>query len=271
MKTLRIMTFNMEYGGQYLYEKDESFKYINKYIKLIKRYKLDIVCFQEADFIDPKNKNIYFNITHYIAKKIKYYHHLNDNEDSGLSIISRFPIIKKYKKGTGIQIKINNQNINIFNIHPVDAPCTYCLYRSHKSYKDTPKGLSKQQSVNLSYKHKKKDLDEIFINKNVLKEPTIIMGDFNEPSHLDWPVDLPWKLSSRLYKNNFHDIVREFYPNVKKYPMYTCDIERKETITNAPERIDFIYHNQYLKSRRVKYILGTHFSDHIPIFAELSF
>jgi exonuclease III len=114
---------------------------------------------------------------------------------------------------------------------------------------------------------------------NYINDNSIILGDFNEPSHLDWndkafgnksvPAVVEWKISSFLYNNGFIDLIRFKYNCNIKYPMYTCDILRKETIINPPCRIDFIYTNIKFKELTNVYNIYSYLSDHLPIVAQL--
>ena len=70
---MKILSSNIEYGGFYLYKKFKSFSYINEYIKLIKKYDIEVICFQEAFFEanTSTNKTVKFDITKIIAIKLK--------------------------------------------------------------------------------------------------------------------------------------------------------------------------------------------------------
>ena len=162
----------------------------------------------------------------------------------------------------GCQIVIGKQKIKVFNIHLSDVPNTfYSLYKI--PYYDTPKRVSYKRAVDLSYESKQDDIKQILKNSNE-KDKVIIVGDFNEPSHLDYEVG--WKVSKTLYKHNFIDIVRYYYADASKYPLYSCDIERVENKVNIPVRVDMIYIYN-VKPKDVKYIYKSYLSDHIPILA----
>ena len=91
---------------------------------------------------------------------------------------------------------------------------------------------------------------------------SICCGDFNELSHLDGKI--PWKISAKFYQKNYIDIIRKYYPSYKKNPMYSCDIERKESHENPPLRIDMIYYKN-MEPRDAFMINNLLLSDHIPI------
>jgi endonuclease/exonuclease/phosphatase family metal-dependent hydrolase len=101
--------------------------------------------------------------------------------------------------------------------------------------------------------------------------PILIMGDFNEPSSLDWNEDTQhtashngvvysWETTRRLFQAGFIDSYREMYPNPLTHPGYTWPAAASPNnlssisqmmntgwIKNADERdrIDFIFYQNY--------------------------
>ena len=90
--------------------------------------------------------------------------------------------------------------------------------------------------------------------------PLLLLGDFNECSHLDWTaatahlyshngVVIPWKNSLMLKKAGMRDAWRELYPNPVTHPGATWPSEawKKGCTSWAPkvderDRIDFVYY-----------------------------
>ena len=90
--------------------------------------------------------------------------------------------------------------------------------------------------------------------------PVILMGDFNEPSWLDWTNEtkdlfehsgavIPWPGTLALYENSFTDAYRTFYPDVLTYPGITWPSyvhEVKSTswtpLADDRDRIDYIFY-----------------------------
>lgn len=114
--------------------------------------------------------------------------------------------------------------------------------------------------VDLSFVTKRDLIQLLMSDKNIIDNPTIIMGDFNEPSYLDYKY-IKWKTSKYLTKYGFVDIARHMYENASKYTLYTVDLYDKNY---SPERIDIIYGNKYLKPIGFKNIYNK-LSDHIPV------
>lgn len=90
--------------------------------------------------------------------------------------------------------------------------------------------------------------------------PIILMGDFNEPSHLDWTqktanrfehngVIINWPSTYELFQRGFIDAYRNFYPNELTHPGITwpSKVHGKGSTSWTPlsderDRIDFIFY-----------------------------
>ena len=129
------------------------------------------------------------------------------------------------------------------------------------------------------------------INKNTDDSPVLFLGDFNEPSHLDWTADavnagiynveVNWFVSNFMIENGFSDAYRDFYPDeVEKpgmtYPQFYLDDCKGQGI-----RIDYIYQTEEFETQDIQ-IVGDSIdlvdyyledkewpSDHFGIFADL--
>ena len=116
------------------------------------------------------------------------------------------------------------------------------------------------EAAELSFSSKSDFIQSLMSDKMITDNPTIIMGDFNEPSHLDYKY-IKWKTSKYIMKKGFVDVARRIYENVTKYPLYTVDLYDKKY---SPERIDIMYCNKGLKPVQFTNIYNK-LSDHIPI------
>ena len=79
-----------------------------------------------------------------------------------------------------------------------------------------------------------------------------MVGDFNEPSHLDWteraasaarhPIKVEYPNSLAMIKAGFTDAYRTIYPDEMKHPGYTWSSFYKfDDPTTHHDRIDFVY------------------------------
>lgn len=84
--------------------------------------------------------------------------------------------------------------------------------------------------------------------------PVALVGDFNTPSHLDWP-DVEWPVTKAAEEAGFADSYRQAHPDPVAEPGHTWS-----PVQAAPEpqdRIDFVLHRglRVLDSRT--YVSGT--------------
>jgi len=257
---IKVMSYNIENGGSSIYKKTGNMNYIKNYINIITKNDIDIVAFQEC-----KMKNI--DISKIIAKSLGYYHQYFFDKTNYYkkkyyhqSIISKYPIVSVNEYNNMCSVNVNGTIVNIVNIHLDDEPYIPYSLKGIK-YTNTPHNISnKSDVVDLSFVTKRDLIQLLMSDKNIIDSPTIIMGDFNEPSHLDYKY-IKWKTSKYIKKYGFVDIARHMYENASKYPLYTVDLYDKNY---SPERIDIIYGNKYLKPIGFKNIYNK-LSDHIPI------
>ena len=94
---------------------------------------------------------------------------------------------------------------------------------------------------------------------DTIQDPVILMGDFNEPSWLDWThktrnlydhngVEFKWPTTEKLFKQGFTDVYRSFYPDESIHPGFTWPafIEGHPSTSWSPladerDRIDYIF------------------------------
>jgi len=260
MTKIRVMSYNIEYGGLSIYKKTGNMNYVNKYIDLIKSHRIDIVSFQECKMRD-------LDISKIISKKLGYHHqyffdktNYYKNKYYHQSIISKFPIKIVDEKKNLCRVNINGTLVNIVNIHLDDEPYIPYSLKGIK-YPNTPQNITNMsEAAELSFSSKSDFIQSLMSDKMITDNPTIIMGDFNEPSHLDYKY-IKWKTSKYIMKKGFVDVARRIYENVTKYPLYTVDLYDKKY---SPERIDIMYCNKGLKPLQFTNIYNK-LSDHIPI------
>jgi exodeoxyribonuclease-3 len=267
---ITIMTFNMEYGGLFT-----NFT-VEDYAGFLDRQNADIIGLQEVQ--RTTSSTVKLNSTaKSISKLLPHYYYFESF--GGMAILSRYEILRYMGNESfcGIEIIFNGKVLRFFNIHLTDEPFTmFSLYRL--PYNNTPAHCTVKEAIQLSYDSRKKEIENLLMSVN---NNTIIFGDFNEPSHLDWtqktfenkmvPAIVPWKISRLLAIHNFRDIIRIKYTDPVKYPMYTCDIIRKETQTNPACRIDLIYTNLPLVKSNVvsAKCVDSNLSDHLPVVVKL--
>jgi exonuclease III len=195
------MSYNIEYGGLSIYKKTGNMNYINKYIDLIKSHRIDIVSFQECKMRD-------LDISKIISKKLGYHHqyffdktNYYKNKYYHQSIISKFPIKIVDEKNNLCRVDINGTLVNIVNIHLDDEPYIPYSLKGIK-YPNTPQNITNMsEAAELSFSSKSDFIQSLMSDKMITDNPTIIMGDFNEPSHLDYKY-IKWKTSKYIMKKD---------------------------------------------------------------------
>ena len=82
--------------------------------------------------------------------------------------------------------------------------------------------------------------------------PVFVVGDFNEPSHLDWtekaakcgrhPIKVEYPTSLEMAKAGFADAWRTVYPDEMKKPGFTWSpLTKADDPKDHHDRIDFVY------------------------------
>ncbi|MGQ1891285.1 endonuclease/exonuclease/phosphatase family protein [Thermophagus sp. OGC60D27] len=231
--SVTIMTWNIWNGGT----SQGRFVGIQRLTDIIKETKADIIALQET-----------LDAGEIIAGELGYYYYKRSNN---LSVISRFPPIRSY---------------NVF--HPTHFGAVMLNLGKDKTLLVGPIWLSRYPNLPAYFMKENARADTIEVRemetrgretrfmlseispliRNNAKHATIIAGDFNSGSHLDWTernkkrhnnlvVNFP---SSRfMYDAGFLDAYRILYPDETAAPGFTWSPIYKEGLQT---RMDFIYY-----------------------------
>ena len=306
-KRMRIMTFNTEGGGSLRGAGVEEQR------RLIDLANADIVGLQETrlegeDEDDPNGSMpIGASVAPALARCLEYFCYeqpLPHNHGACWSnaIISKVPISLPCLDGLGVLAELEgNVTVYVLNIHLTDYP--YQPFQLMQiPYGDAPFLEKEEEAIESAKAARGKALamiDEALDNLPARADCVVIMGDFNEPSHLDWtkraaadgskPMKVEWPFSKALQQRGFIDAYRNKYPDEMLNPGHTYDVYSEDSSTD--ERIDFIYYraeegvkckvidcqlldmytnnNNMKESPDVIYIPGMYPSDHRGIVVEL--
>jgi endonuclease/exonuclease/phosphatase family metal-dependent hydrolase len=250
-------------------------------VKIIQDRKPDIIGFQECSektlihicnmlLLDPQN-----HISWSSLRK-------NCHKRYGAGIISFFPIKKLYEdknkkiglNGLGILIHLDDKTkLRYFNVHLNWRPYGPKLINT----------TSPDECVKRTYNAMGKDMIDILHNlvnhkNNDIDSITLLGGDFNIPSHLDWTEEtkhlhfdsvVKWPVSELLEKEDFIDVYRHINVSPLKYPGNTWPCKSKEEMGFEPisDRIDSIYcknnpNIDFLSSQEFIYNNDKWISDH---------
>ena len=198
----------------------------------------DIVALQEIS--EPRLRHI--------ADALGYYFHHGDEheaneEDTGL--LSRYPISQTTRYGAVLYLTVDDP-IRVANVHLSPYP--------YEPYALRDDEMTPQEAVAQAEETRSPEIQPVLgaLEASVQEGvPTFLMGDFNEPSHLDWTpaaaeaglhlgLDVSWPTSRTVAQRGFRDAFRAVHPDEVERPGYTWT-----TLTGDPDevhdRIDFIY------------------------------
>jgi len=270
-QSVKLLTFNVWQEGTSVSNG------INKIRDVIVEVNPDIVCFTEVR--NYKNKDWTTKIVNKLSSQGYVYERGYIGGD--VSIISKFPIKSSELIYNG-EGSIAKFNINV-NGKPIVVGCAHLDYTNYACYlprgyyggspswnmiddgDDNPKPITDIEELLLYNLNSSRDEQiNAFLNsvKNEVN-PIILMGDFNEPSHLDWTertsemfdhngVVINWHSTYTLFENGFVDSFREYFPNEVLNPGITwpSKVHGKKSTSWIPksderDRIDFIFYKGY--------------------------
>jgi endonuclease/exonuclease/phosphatase family metal-dependent hydrolase len=236
----------------------------------------DVVCFTEVRNYKKEDW------TDKIIKELqdKGYPYYRGYIGGDVSLISKFPITSSslIYNGEGSIVKFD---VN-FEEHTVVVACAHLDYTKYACY--LPRGYNggtpNWNMINDGYGNPtpvtdvkkilaynlESERDEQITSflKSIKNEtqPVILLGDFNEPSHLDWTkntstlfdhngVIINWQSTYSLFKNGFTDAFRKFFPDEKSNPGITWPslAHGKKSTSWTPksderDRIDYIFYKE---------------------------
>ena len=226
---LRVMTFNIEWGGANI-----SFDNV---VEAIRLSDADIVGIQEAEG----------NLAR-LAAELGWHYNLQNYA------ISKFPILDPPNANRlFVYVEVRpGQVVALANVHLPSAPSGTELIRDGGSLEDV---IELENAVRLQSLIPFLDVLKPVINNNT---HVFLTGDFNAPSHTDWTEDMVgarpflkypvnWPVSRATENAGFKDSWRVAHPNPKSDPGLTWWAGRPPLESYAPgendpqDRIDFVW------------------------------
>ena len=224
---------------------------LNSSIRLIQDISPDIIGLQES-----------YGIGLDIATSLGYCYY--GSEDSSVAFLSKYEI--DFINNNYIKVHLNeDQVINFFNIHFTSHP--YQPYQIRDNELTTV-----WQIEHVSEETRREELQNLLqdLHPLIKDEKIILVGDFNEPSHLDWTLeaaeqglnfgfDINWPISSNLELIGMEDAYREKYPNPIQFPGFTWSPIQSNN--EVHDRIDFIYYSGKIELEDISLIGPDYLSD----------
>ena len=224
---------------------------LNSVIRLIQDLNPDIIGLQES-----------YGIGLDVASSLDYCYY--GSEDGSTAFLSKYEI--EVMSDDYSRIHFDNEKIlNFFNIHFSAHP--------YQPYEIRDENISTVWEIEHQAEETRRDEFESVIMEmsDIIKDEEIILvGDFNEPSHLDWTfeaaeqglnfgLEVNWPISSTLQSLGLIDAYRQQYPNEIEFPGHTWTPMQSDN--EIYDRIDFIYYSGQMELKDVSIIGPDHLSD----------
>jgi len=227
---LRVMSWNLWYGGTKVAD------HRAKQLKVILDTEADVVGLQETDRTAARE----------LADALGWHHH---QAGENLGIISRHPITARlgdpevgFYGAAGVRLLVDGG-------HVVDVWTAHLQYTPYGPYEAAFDGLPSQELI----AHEEVRLAQMrqalrwITESGGAERPVILTGDFNSPSHLDWP-EVAWPVTRAAEEAGLRDSYREARPDPVRDLGHTWSPvhDRHEDDPSRPEpqdRIDYVLHN----------------------------
>ena len=246
-ESLRVMSYNIHRGGVVHLKQP-----LSQTAKVIQAAKADIVGIQETR--SPRGDTL-----EDLAELLGW------NYGEGSCIVTRYEIVEHFKGGKdykgGIKVKLSSdKHAYIFNLHLPSHP--YQPYQLlgirpkwHKHTNDITFIKTERETIEWAKKARGAEIGKLVRQVKAIPDkevPIFVVGDFNEPSHLDWteaaakagrhPIKVAYPTSTEMAKAGFSDSYRKIYPDEMKNPGITWSPAYKvgDPLTHH-DRIDFVY------------------------------
>ena len=234
---LRVMTYNACRGGT------AQGQPLSQSAKLIELAKADIVGLQEIGDNGPK-----------LAELLGWNH--------GSYFLTRYEIVKEVqgigkRPWFGIKVKLpSGKHAYAFNAHLPSGPNqAYQLLGLKGGYRTYPKIDTEEEAIAGAKKARGKYIDRLLkLMKSFVdsEDPIFVVGDFNEPSHLDWteaaakaghhPMKVAFPTSRRMVEAGFTDSYRTIHPDEVARPGLTWSpVYEPQHPDHHLMRIDYVY------------------------------
>ena len=240
---VKVMSYNIFRGGTMRRQP------LSQTAKVIQEARADIVGVQETR--SPKGDN-----AEKLAQLLGWNYNVDSRDKS--CILTRYKILGRTSGGIRVQLP-SGQQAHVFNLHlPSNPYQPYQLLsirpKWHKHW-DTPFIKTEAEAIASATEARGRQLTALLREIRSLGDqeaPVFVVGDFNEPSHLDWseqaaksgrhPIKVKYPTSVAMSKAGFRDAWRTVYPDEMKMPGFTWSpLTKANDPKDHHDRIDFVY------------------------------
>jgi endonuclease/exonuclease/phosphatase family metal-dependent hydrolase len=248
---LKVMSFNVYWGATL---NTDAFK---RTVEVIRESGADIVGIQEKMTYDKRGEAFSRNGAQMIAQELGWHfvdqRQKHDGTWDDTAIVSRLPVRAVSAGEFCVTLEKETKSFNFCNIHLFSYP--YQPYQLLSiPYKNAPFIKTEAEAIEFSNKARGAGVPGLLADLATLDDsiPTIVTGDFNEPSHQDWtetaaaaglhPIKVRYPQTEKLTEAGFVDAYRFVFPDEIGHAGQTW------TPTTAPtakddhhDRIDFVF------------------------------
>lgn len=276
------MTFNIWVGGE------EGGQPIEQTVEVIRAAGADIVGMQES--IAHRDNGEYVDNAATIAGQLGWNY---VRQNGGRAILSRFEIVGLTPDRQGAELKLSSGNsFYLFNIH--FSPSPYQPYQLLKiPYGDAPFLETAEELIEAANQARGKEVERVLAEIEPLMSAghaLALMGDFNEPSHLDWthravrknliPVEVPYPATSAVTALGLVDAFRFIHPDeLRNRGLTWTPITSEDDPADKHDRIDMIFVSPNIRindskiigeqERYADIVVTPYPSDHRAVVAEI--
>lgn len=264
--TLKVTSFNVRGFDTYQWTHKDLPSAEKAFLHFIKNKNADVLCFQEYTVDQRSSKHMQPSEIKAAGKFNYYAEQLTVQTiklDFGISIYSKYPIIKKGVVGSKnelyslfVDVKINNDTVRIYNAHLQSIRLQQDEYSLFDENAPSNKGLTKRVGGLLSklkkaYPNRMKQAENIVNHASSCSYPLLICGDFNEP---------PTSYIYGIFNEKYNDAFRSSGFGIGR--TYAGKI--------PAGRIDYFFNSESLHPLSFVIDNSKAMSDHYPITAEFS-
>ncbi|MDW4904312.1 HAD-IA family hydrolase [Streptomyces sp. ADMS] len=230
-RELRVMSWNLWLGGTKVDDHRE------KQLKVIAETGADVVGLQET----------YGTSARELAEALGWHHH---QAGPNLGVISRYPITAGlgdpdvgFYGATGVRIRLDGGlEVDVWTAHLDCAP--YGPYEARFGGLPAAELVAREGGRLGQMREILRRIADSVADDSM---PVVLVGDFNTPSHLDWP-GVEWPVTKAAEEAGLRDSYREAYPDPVHDPGHTWSPihAEHEDGSGRPEpqdRIDFVLYN----------------------------
>lgn len=224
---------------------------------------VDLIRQTEADLIGLQEVN---QTTKALAEELGMHF---VQQDKRTALLSRFAIDETTPSKHGVTVTLDNgQKLSFLNVHATSFPNQpHQLIRSPKG--GGPYISTEKQAIWWADTTRGREFRAMVADADRLGHPAIAVGDFNEPSHLDWteetaaaghhPIKVEWPGSKTFEKAGFLDSYRVMHPDPVTKPGHTWTPRPNPEPDDHFDRIDFVmYRGEALKLSNVQVVGENH-------------